>query len=135
MTAPATPAPDDGLLEIAPDKARTSSCPPSQSLGPIRSRPGAARARRRPRWRKIQRQAAQFGGTATDGRARTANEKHLFVDLPAAATAAFRLAVETNAPADAASPAPDAARSFAGSAGAASLDHIEVIIRPAGDDE
>ena len=127
----ATTAADDGLLKRLQESAGTL-LPDPPSLGPdpitvpVRPEHVAARVER------IQRQAAQFGGTATEGLA-NGGERHLYVDLPATATAAFRLAVTTRASVDAASPAPPATASPA--ATAASLDHIEVIIRPAGEDE
>ena len=127
----ATPAPDDGMLERLQQSAG-KLLPDPPSLGPdpitIPVRPEHIATR----VEKIQRQAAQFGGTATEGLS-NGSERHLFVDLPATATAAFRLAVTTKGPADAASPAPTSTASPA--ATAASLDHVEVIIRPAGEDE
>ena len=127
----AAPATDDALLERLQQSAG-KLLPDPPSLGPdpitVPVRPEHVAAR----LEKIQRQAAQFGGTATEGLS-NGGERHLYVDLPATATAAFRLAVTTRTPADAASPAPAVAASPA--ATAASLDHIEVIIRPAGEDE
>ena len=127
----ATPAPNDGLLSSLQRSADTL-LPNPPVLGPdpitvpVRPEHVAARLER------IQRQAAQFGGTATEGLP-NGGERHLFVDLPATATAAFRLAVTTKSPANAVNPAPTATASPA--ATAAGVDHIEVIIRPAGEDE
>ena len=80
---------------------------------------------------KIKRQAAQFGGTASDG-VPNGQERRLFVDVPATASTAFRQAVTSNTAVADASPAP-AASPMAGAA--AGQEHLEIIIRPAGDDE
>ena len=129
--AQATPAPGDGLLSSL-QRSADQLLPAPQSLGPdpiivpVRPEHIAARVE------KVAHQAAQFGGTTTEGLT-DANGRHLFVDLPASQTAAFRLAVTTKSSVDAAIPAPVAAASPA--ATAASLDHVEVIIRTVADDE
>ena len=92
----------------------------------------SARAGKRSNGEKVARQAVQFGGTVTEGLS-DGTGRHLFVDLPAAQTAAFRLAVTPKAPADAASPAPAVTASPAASP--VSQDHVEVIIRATPDDE
>ena len=129
--AHAAPAPGDGLLDSL-QRSAIQTLPDSQSLGPdpitVLVRPEHVAAR----LEKVRRQAAQFGGTATDG-VPEGNEKLLFVDLPAAATAAFRLAVQTNAAVAAGSPAPTP--TAASGSPAISPDHVEVIIRPAGNDD
>ena len=119
--AQATPTPGDGLTDRAKESANVF-LPDPGALGPepitVTVRPEHLTAR----LETVRRQAAQFGGTATEG-VPSGNEKVLFVDLPAAATAAFRQAVTP------ATPAPPPAATPSGQ------DHITVIIRPAGDDE
>ncbi len=81
-----------------------------------------------PRAEKVRAQAQRFGGTAVEGLA-AEGETHLFVDLPAGAADAFRLAVTSNTTLEilaAPSPPPGAA---------AARDQVEVFIRAAGGDE
>ena len=80
-----------------------------------------------PRAEKVRAQAQRLGGSVVEGLA-AADEKHLFVDLPAGAADAFRRAVADNAPPETlALPGPP-------SAGAA-RDQVEVFIRAAAADE
>ena len=127
----AAPTPDSGLLERARESAN-QFLPDQMALGPDPIIVPVRPAHIATRLEKVRRQAVQFGGTATDG-VPDGNEKHLFVDLPATATAAFRLAVTTNATVENGSPA--LTTTAPSGSPAASLDHIEVIIRPAGEDE
>lgn len=74
---------------------------------------------------KVARQATALGGTAVEGIS-AGGEKHLFVDLPAGCAAAFRQAVTANE-----TPVPPASTPTVGAA----RDQLEVMIRPASDDE
>lgn len=79
-----------------------------------------------PRAETVKAQAKAFGGTAVEGLA-TGGETHLFVDLPAGAADAFRLAVMSNLPGQPlASPPPSST---------AARDQVEVFIRAAANDE
>jgi hypothetical protein len=128
-SAPAAAQTRDGLLGSLQRSADTL-LPAPPALAPdsitITVRPEHVAAR----LEKIRRQAAQFGGTATDG-VPDAVGSHLFVDLPAASTAAFRTAVAPLA----ASSVPSPAAPATGTPAPTGIDHIEVIIRPIGDDE
>ena len=75
---------------------------------------------------RVETLARQFGGSTSAGLPQ-AGEKDLYVDLPAAATGEFRAALaRAAAPA---SPAP------VSNAGPGPIDHLEVIVRAAADDE
>ena len=82
-----------------------------------------------PRAEKIKAQAQAFGGSAVEGLA-AAGEAHLFVDLPAGAEAAFRMAATANTTLEVlAAPAPPP------TARAAARDQVEVFIRASANDE
>ncbi len=126
-TAHATPAPapDTSGLTAALNHSAESLLPVPAPLSAdtvrlsVRADHVAARAE------KVANQAKLLGGAAVEGVA-AAGEKHLFVDVPAGCADAFRQAVTKNeAPvAPTVVRAPNAAR-----------DQLEVVIRPAADDE
>ena len=119
------PTPDTTGLKAALNLSATSLLPTPAPLTPdtirvtVRPEHVAARAE------KVAGQAKLLGGSAVEG-VSAVGEKHLFVDLPAGCTDAFRQAVTSNDPpvAPATTPAPGAAR-----------DQVEVLIRSAAEDE
>jgi hypothetical protein len=74
--------------------------------------------------------ARQYGGSVSEGLPQ-AGEKDLYADVPVTASAAFRQALTAPPNASPAPPVPAVSPSPAGAA----VDHLEVIIRPAADDE
>lgn len=125
--ARATPAPtpDTSGLTAALNHSAESLLPVPAPLTtdpirlPVRADHVTARAE------KVANQAKLLGGSAVEG-VSAPGEKHLFVEVPAGSAEAFRQAVTKNEPPipPTITPAPGAAR-----------DHLEVIIRPAADDE
>ena len=129
----AAPAPDVSGLRNALEQNAQGVLPPPAALSPdpivltVRAEHVAARADR------VTALARQYGGSVSEGLP-TAGEKDLYVDVPQTASAAFRSALTARA---AASPAPPALAAPAAPAasGAAPVDHLEIIIRTAADDE
>ena len=120
-----SPAPDTSGLSEALEHSADALLPTPAPLTPdpirvtVRADHVAARAE------KVINQAKQLGGSAIEG-VSAAGEKHLYVDVPAGCADAFREAVTKNdvPVAPATTPALNAAR-----------DQLEVVIRPAADDE
>ncbi len=125
--ARATPAPtpDTSGLTAALTHSAESLLPPPAPLTADTIRLSVRADHVAVRAEKVANQAKQLGGSAVEG-VSAAGEKHLFVDVPAGCAEAFRQAVTQNeAPVTpTTTPAPKAAR-----------DQLEVVIRPAADDE
>jgi hypothetical protein len=79
--------------------------------------------------------ARQYGGSAAEGLPQE-GEKDIYADVPLAASPAFQEAVKTPSRGAAALPSPPASAAAApDSKTAPALDHVEIIIRAAADDE
>ena len=77
--------------------------------------------------------ARRFGGSVSEGLP-GAGEKDLYADIPLGSSAAFRQAVTAPASANPVPPGPPTAPAMAPGA-AGPVDHLEIILRPAADDE
>ena len=126
LPAKPTPTPDTSGLRAALDHSAVSLLPTPAPLSPDTIRLTVTRAEHLDaRAEKVAGQARLLGGAAVSGVA-AAGERHLFVDLPAGRAEAFRQAVTRNEP-----PVLPAGTPAAGTA----RDQLEVLIRPAADDE
>jgi hypothetical protein len=128
--APAAAAPDVSGLRNALERNAQGVLPPPAALASdpivltVRAEHVAARAAH------VTALARQYGGSVSAGLPQN-GETDLYADVPQAASAAFRQAL--TAPAATAGASPTAAAAPA--QGAATMDHLEIIIRPAADDE
>ena len=129
---PASPAPDVTGLRNALERNAQGVLPPPDALAPdpivltVRAEHVSARADR------VKALARQYGGSVSEGLPQ-AGEKDLYADVPQSASAAFRSALTAGATASPTSPAPTPAPAAANAP--APIDHLEIIIRPAADDE
>jgi hypothetical protein len=125
------PAPDVSGLRNALEFNAQGVLPPPAALASdpivltVRPEHVAARAAR------VTALARQYGGSVSPGLPQK-GEQDLYADVPLAASPAFRQALTAPAASTAAG-APPAAP--AATQGAAAMDHLEIIIRPADDDE
>jgi hypothetical protein len=123
----ASPAPDVSGLRNALEQNAQGVLPPPAALAPdpiiltVRAEHVAARAAR------VAALARLYGGSVSEGLPKD-GEKDLYADVPQSASAAFRSALTARAIAD---PGPAPAPATA----AAPVDHLEIIIRTAADDE
>jgi hypothetical protein len=129
-SAPAAAAPPDvsGLRNALEQNAQGVLPPPAALASDpivltVRAEHVAARAAR------VTALARQYGGSVSPGLPQP-GEQDLYADVPLAASPAFRQALTAPATAVGTPPA-----SAAPSQGAAAMDHLEIIIRPAADDE
>ncbi len=120
-----TPPPDTSGLTAALNRSAESllPVPAPLTIDPIRVQVRADHVAARAE--KVAAQAKQLGGSVVEG-VSGPGEKHLFVELPAGCADVFRQAVTKNEPpvVPTTAPIPGAAR-----------DQLEVLIRPAADDE
>jgi hypothetical protein len=128
--AAAESAPDVSGLRNALERNAAGVLPQPDALAAdpivltVRAEHVAARAAR------VAALARQFGGSVSEGLPKE-GEKDLYADVPASSSAAFRDLV--SAPSGAGTTPPAAPAANAGTA--APMDHLEIIIRSAADDE